>query len=439
MVLASSEFRINEIYFHNNNLFVGASNGIYHFDSDENGRTLIRHFDQNIGLTDVNIRRIVICADQLFLGTHSGLFQLSLDKLKLIEEAPKIYIKSVNNGSTAIDFGVKGVFPSGKNSVRISTDLLAFKGRSDIDIYYRLRKDQEWTKTDKTEFEFPFLPHGEYTFQVKAKSGSHWSAPQEYAFEISPAFWQRTDVFAFFILLIIGGVVLIVILRIRKLNREKAAADKITELNKRASHLKQQALKAQINPHFMSNALGSIQSFIRKNDAERSDKYLNDFGHLMRLVLESSTEQTLEIEKEIKLLSSYIRLEQLRANFSFEFEIKCDDSLLDEGIKIPSMILQPLVENAILHGVSGVNDGKITLSFEDKEKVIVCKIEDNGIGYLEHSKRKREREYKSRAMSIVKDRLEILNSQDTDDIIFTDLSVVGKKGTQVKLCLPVFY
>ncbi|MCH2225869.1 MAG: hypothetical protein MK066_13955, partial [Crocinitomicaceae bacterium] len=142
---------------------------------------------------------------------------------------------------------------------------------------------------------------------------------------------------------------------------------------------------------------------------------------------------------EIKLLTSYVRLEQLRANFSFDFEVKCEESLLDEGIRVPSMILQPLLENAILHGVSNQSDGKITLSFVDQDKTILCCIEDNGEGYLSHAQKKKTREYKSRAMTIVKDRLRLLNSNDGGNIVLTDLSTEGGTGTRVDIVFPIFY
>ena len=441
LLLNSPNFRINKLTFFRSNLYVCASNGLYQVDLKKGNDLKVSHLGRLVGAKKIDVQEVLFKSDKLFLGTTAGLYQIPFSEIKRKNQELNLFINNIKHGNKYISKREGQCFKYNQNTITIGTDLLVFNGRSDVSMYYRLRKDQEWIKTDKTEFEFPFLPHGEYTFQVKARSGSNWSDTQEYTFEIKPAFWQRNDVLIIFGFLLVGGVVLIFVLRIRKFYRDKEAEDQLNELNRKALELKQQALKAQINPHFMSNALSSIQSFIEQNDAKKSKQYLADFAHLMRLVLESSTERALEIEKEIKLLSSYVRLEQLRANCPFEFEVNCDDSLLDEGIKIPSMILQPLLENAILHGVSGVNDGKIILSFEDKEKVILCTIEDNGIGYLEHSKRKREREYKSRAMSIVKDRLEILNKNDELDksIQFTDLSIEGRHGTRVKILLPVIY
>ena len=218
-----------------------------------------------------------------------------------------------------------------------------------------------------------------------------------------------------------------------KLNRTKEAEK--TEYNKKISELQLNALKAQMNPHFIFNALGSIQYFIQTQETAKADEYLSKFAKLMRLILESSKSEYISIKDEMELMELYSDLEFIRFEGLFDYEVDVDDSV-DSELWIPPMIVQPLVENAINHGLYNLKDRKGLLEIltsspsEDSIKIIV---RDNGVGRSYKSKSKKPN-HKSRGMDILKERISIINSRNEMhvDLVIHDLDKIGRgHGTEV--------
>ena len=177
------------------------------------------------------------------------------------------------------------------------------------------------------------------------------------------------------------------------------------------------ALKAQMNPHFVFNSLGAIQFFIQNQDVEIADDYLTKFAKLMRLYLDSAREKMITLEQELKLLGNYVALEQMRFENLFELEVSVDEEVETRHHLIPPMILQPFIENAINHGVSERKDkaGKIRISFEEIEEELICIIEDNGIG-REKAKNNYRKGHQSRGMKIIAEKVDTLLVSGIADI-----------------------
>ena len=141
------------------------------------------------------------------------------------------------------------------------------------------------------------------------------------------------------------------------------------------------ALRGQMNPHFIFNSLNSIQHFITNRDKTEAINYLSKFSKLIRKILENSRENTVSLSNELQLLELYIQLEQLRFSNKFEYQIVVDEKIDIENTEIPPLLIQPYIENAILHGLINKNgEGDLYLSLEKNNGLIICKIEDNGIG-----------------------------------------------------------
>ena len=142
------------------------------------------------------------------------------------------------------------------------------------------------------------------------------------------------------------------------------------------------ALRAQMNPHFIFNSLSSIQHLITTGNKESAIKYLSKFSLLMRNLLESSIEAKIVLSEEISLLKKYLQLEALRFNNSFQFKISVADNLDAEAIEVPALLVQPFVENAILHGLLNKpgDDKLLEVRFKKQDEFVICEIEDNGIG-----------------------------------------------------------
>ena len=196
--------------------------------------------------------------------------------------------------------------------------------------------------------------------------------------------------------------------------------------------------QSQMNPHFVSNAMSSIQSFMYKNNAAEAAKYLGKFAHLNRAVLEHSLVESITLEEEIAMLTSYLQFEQLRLNNTFTFSLEVDENLDAEMVNIPPLFIQPFVENAVKHGVKDLDvEGNITVRFTDMNDMLKVEIEDNGLGF--NSQLANNAKRKSRSGEIVNKRLELLRKKYTNipSITTAMLDSVTKRGTRVTVSIPI--
>lgn len=202
--------------------------------------------------------------------------------------------------------------------------------------------------------------------------------------------------------------------------------------------IEQRMLRSQMNPHFIFNALNSIQSYIATNDTYQAEVFLSKFSTLIRNILEVSMHEYISFDKEIETLRLYLELEKLRFNDKFDFEI--DDQLTDSTFKVPPMLIQPFVENAIIHGMKGKTDkGNIKLRFlELDDDLISCVIDDNGVGRNSEATKK---DHQSLATKLIDERIHFFNHENNHQF---DIKIFDKKdeaqnatGTRVELLIPI--
>jgi sensor histidine kinase YesM len=215
-----------------------------------------------------------------------------------------------------------------------------------------------------------------------------------------------------------GLIVFIFRYRLKQLKTRSDMQNQIRELEMKA-------LKAQMNPHFIHNALNSIQSLILNNQSTRASHYISKFAKLLRQVLENADKNLITLDKELYSLQLYVDLEKLRMNMDIDYSEQVDENILASEIKIPPLILQPFVENALWHGLSRKDgDKKITVTITEKESWIICEITDNGIGRKkagESGKTFPEGSF-SKAVNITTQRLADFNqSPGTEPVSFIDL------------------
>jgi tetratricopeptide (TPR) repeat protein len=231
-----------------------------------------------------------------------------------------------------------------------------------------------------------------------------------------------------------GAILIILLLLIISIFFMRRRQQKLKEAN-----LKQQLFLSQMNPHFIFNALGSIQNYLYKNKPDLTAGYLARFSFLMRSILNNSSKRSISLSEEIEILRNYIELEQMRLGNSFDFEIQYPDDMETEFIDIPPMMIQPFVENAIKHGLKeGKADGRLTLTFKDKNEYLEVQVTDNGVG-IDASMKSRQADHKSMALSIFNRRMQIYRKHSRKLPLPTlrDRSHSGGQGTGVELFIPV--
>ncbi|MEJ7646424.1 MAG: tetratricopeptide repeat protein [Chryseolinea sp.] len=244
--------------------------------------------------------------------------------------------------------------------------------------------------------------------------------------------------------LLFGGLI-VYIFRQRSLLAEKNAQINEADFKSQVVQLEMKALRAQINPHFLFNCMNAINLMIRQNETENACRYLTKFSKLVRQILENAEAASVTLESEIALIESYIQLEELRLPGKIKYEISIDESIGIQNTYLPSMILQPVIENAIWHGIvhKGSNEpGVIKVDVRPQDDQLVCIIEDNGVG---RDKAKELKDHsllnnKSLGMKITEERLRLLSRRKMEKFIFiTDLKDLfnNAMGTSVTLHIPI--
>lgn len=219
----------------------------------------------------------------------------------------------------------------------------------------------------------------------------------------------------------------------------------LQQFEKEKIEIQMQALSAQMNPHFIFNCMNSIQNAIIQNDNEKASSMLHNFASLIRMVLEKSTESTISLEDEIKLLKTYLNLEQERTGNLFDYEIVIGNNIITDFIRIPVMMLQPFLENSIWHGFKFINyKGKLKIQFQIKNQSLCCSILDNGIGRNkaeEYERHYRLKQNKSLAIAIIENKIKLLNMTNE---IQASVEIFDLKdnyeipiGTEVIITLPI--
>lgn len=364
----------------------GLNRIVYNYAAGE-FKIRIRNFYRNDGLPSNYINDIYIYGDSVWLATNIGLAIFKEKDLPGYSYTPKMAIEA---------FKVNDIYKPGfssshikldrsSNNIVIEFNCRTFKNAVSVLYKYKLAGlNNNWVETRNNQVDFTGLPPGKYEFAVYAYSlNENWKSNIERIyFTIKPAYWQTTWFRGLLAAVIFSVIFLLIFYQFRKVKNKFALQKKIINYEKELLELEQQALRLQMNPHFIFNALNSIEHAIlsgKQNDAYNS---LELFSSLIRGILENSKYKFISLEDEIEILKIYIQIEAKRFSSDFNYEVKTDPEIDLSGIKIPPMLIQPFVENSIWHGLMPKTGGekKLILSFTGTDDSIICKVEDNGIG-----------------------------------------------------------
>ncbi len=323
---------------------------------------------------------------------------------------------------------------------QIKYSMLDFTNMEEREYMYRLEGlNEEWINNGSNELvNFSNVPPGDYQFLLKSKNHDGvWNrVPVNISIHIEPAFWQTV----WFRLLVIAALLYALWSSYRmRLNQVRNRA----ALQNQLARSEAKALKSQMNPHFLFNSLNAIDHYILNNDKATASDYLSKFSKLIRRILDFSDVSLISMEQELEILELYVKMEQLRFPGKFEYEFSIDPALNTQMIKIPPLILQPFVENAIWHGLLYLGEpGVLSVRVAKVDQHIVCTIDDNGIG-REKSEQLRTAtatKRKSHGISITQERMRLNNQLFNlgGSIEIKDKCDINKiaVGTQVLIELP---
>lgn len=427
------------------NIWIGTNRGISRLKKTANGQYNVSTLNMSSGLVSNEVNQIIEYQQKLYFATNSGLGILNVADFYNPNVSIPVYIEAFYVNNVKHSPADRYNFDYNQNFINIIYKGVCLKSEGDIKYKYRLEGlDTNWTYSKNTYVQFTTLPPGEYRFVVYAinQDGRLSQHPETISFMIRKPFWKTWWFYlltGLSIFIIIYGLYNSRVKYIRQQEKEK------TESNKRISESELKALRAQMNPHFMFNAINSIQNFVLKNDSRSAQKYLTKFARLIRSVLENTKHERVWLSKEVEALELYIELEALRASFSFDYEVIIDDSLNAANLFIPPMIIQPYIENAILHGLVPLTGrkGKLVVKFSQEGSVLKCVVDDNGIGrtLANEIRLRKQQSHQSMGMNVTQDRITILN-QHTHNML-TSIVVLDKladgvaMGTTVEICINI--
>lgn len=331
-----------------------------------------------------------------------------------------------------------------QNSFSIEMVGIEYGSPQRVKIKYQLQGyDNQWiTSKNSATARYSNVREGTYQFLVQAtdEDGKIGSEIKKLTIIVHAPFYRTAP---FLIILILGLLALAYLIYLARIKQIREEAKKKEEIRRLRAEAEINALRSQMNPHFIFNCLNTIDSYILLNKTDDASEFLNKFSKLIRKILENSREEFNTIQKEIDTIELYIKLEQERSYPKFSYEISIDEQLGSEEYYIPTMLLQPFIENAILHGLRHKKDAQCELYFNIKKvsDQIVIHIIDNGIG-REASKKINSLKSigrKSVGIYVTQERIEKLNElyPQKAHLKITDINENDDKGTIVEIKLPL--
>ncbi len=442
-------------------LWLSTNQGIIKYNPS-NKKTSTFNVSDGIPITEFNFwSSLKTKSNKIIFGSTNGLimFDPMLIKLDSVEVTPTITSLLINDAKPKEKLiceksnvssipklkSITQTYQNNTLSFRFAA--LDYTDPNANEFKYRITPiEKEWVHSGTENFaRYANLAPGNYTFEVDAtNSDGIWSNnPAKLDITILPPWWETWWFRTLATLAIAGIIYLIYQNRVQQIQKEADFKRKEAEYKQLAAETETAVLRLQMNPHFIFNSMNSISSYLLQKDIETANDYLGRFARLMRKILMVAEEPYLSVYDEIELLEQYMQAEAMRFEEKFQYEFVIDEAIDTDEVLIPTMILQPFVENAIWHGISNIKGlGRIIIEFKLTKEKFICTIEDNGVGRKAASQKK-STEHESKATIITKRRLKLLATENYLDfepsLAYQDL--VDSKdqpiGTKVILELPL--
>lgn len=419
----------------NHNIWIATNNGLDNIINfpDHLHFQYYKTFD---GLSSNIINDVLISHDTVWVATNKGIdyFKMNggVNKLK----PPQIQIESIAvNGIKVDEVENLNSLTYNQNDITINYVGIELDSDGDISYRYKLSEQASWKYTNSRILNYSSLSPGIYTFFIAAKGKSDsWSKAKHLTVNIAKPFWQTYWFITISVMVMVILVSLIVRQIIQNYRLKSVQKQKVI-----SSELK--SLKAQINPHFVFNALNSIQGELLKKQPEIAINYMGKLGRLMRKVLDHSERHYVEVSEEVSIITDYLDTEKFKTGNKFEYSIDISPEIDQDKTLIPSMIIQPFIENSIWHGFTEKDTSyMITIHFNYNDNYeLEVKITDNGIGRKRASKLTKK-SHKSKGLEMVNERLEALNYGKKNKMSFSIEDLIDQNrmafGTCVILKIP---
>lgn len=433
-------------------VWIGAVNGIFRVQG-QCGNLRMNNFRGLLGSGGEKINAVEVIGEQVFIGNDDGLLSAPLGVILQSPPSPLPLIKSVSLNGNPLPFDKTFDFDYGPGPLSIGFEGLSFREPQHIHYRYRLEGlDTLWRETSSEALEFAGLRPGNYRFEVFTINGAgeKSSSAATLQFRVKPPFWMQ----AWFRTLVALAIILLIFWWVKRRERRLREAYEVerkwmesrrekAELQRKNTDLKMLALRLQMNPHFIFNALNTIKGYYGQEKVVEANAFIGKFARLLRLNLDYS-DAMIPLDQELELLKIYLQLSQIRYPDKISFELTVAPEIHPMETMIPSMLLQPFVENAVIHGVAPKKSpGEIKVHFSLSGTEIVAIIRDTGVGRDASSRLKLKSDHRPLATYITKERLQLLRPADAAEPALQIRDLFDSRGkaagTEVEIRLPFQY
>ncbi|MBC8172487.1 MAG: histidine kinase [Chitinophagales bacterium] len=421
---------------HHNRKWVGTLKGLFLIHKNQ-----IISINSRAGLLNEEITSLVYDAKQnvLWIGTYAGLSKINITLFDGLQSfAPEVLFRNIRTQDGIFKIENNITLPHDRNNFTIRFSAIHFTNPSGINFYFQLDNDP-WQTANGRQVEFAGLPYGKHTLTLVAENDRGLRGkPETFEITIETPYWA-----SWWFKSLIGITLLSVaffIIRWRFLYEKKKQQEQ-SELQTKISELRHQALNTSMNPHFIFNSLNSIQQFINTHNTEEASEYLGKFARLIRMMLDNGGKTYISLEEELDRLNRYLELEKIRFGGKLNYDMQVEKTINTKNIKIPNMILQPFVENALWHGILPLGKaGYIKIDFIKQNGTLKVTIDDDGVG-IKESERRNKNKHQSLGMQMILERIQLLKKLNGNniDILVRDKTEIDKMltGTRVEISIQM--
>ena len=415
-------------------LWVVTESGLDYYDGKTNR---IKNAQLNLCLKGITINDLAVLQQIVAIATNKGIFYFDKSILEQVV-LPNFSFTHFLVNNKEVNVKKHRILDFDENNINIKFNTIHYKSLGNYKYRYRLKGlEDKWYNSSSSakNINFLALKPGEYKFQINIKIGERYTPIQEIEFEIGKPFWLRIWFQTVSVVFILALMYLIYRWTELKTRRSE-------ELKEQLALSQLTALRAQMNPHFIFNVLNAVQGLIYSNQKSKASDYLGKFSDLMRKILDTSDKNEVTIEKEFETIDLYVSLEKARFEDDFEYNIAFPENIDLSNYTIPSMIIQPFVENAIKHGLMHKMGHKmLDIRVELLEDVWCFTIDDNGIGRkASEIINQKIKKHISFATKAIDNRVKLISkiAEITIDIEIIDkkTSTDDSSGTRIKIYIP---
>ena len=382
----------------------------------------------------------------LYVASGSHINCVSLSKLSKASIIPKVELLEFRSNDRLMDHFHPEVLEYNQNSIQIQYAVPWFDDLASLKVQYRVN-ESEWQTNNPLlrTITLPFLSAGDYKIELRVLlEDGRVSAAETIQFRIRAPLYKRLWFQALMLFLLASSFYTLYRYRVLMMGRQNLLLQEKLKLEQDLERSLLASIRSQMNPHFIFNALNTIQSYIYSNDRNNAVNYLGKFAQLTRKVLDMSNHESVSLAEELEALNLYLELEKMRFEESLEVKLDVASDIYPEGCKIPPMLIQPYVENALKHGLLHRKENrKLRCSFRKEENVLVVEIADNGIGRKRSQElnAKSARQHISFSTEATQKRIELMNRTLPEGFSVEYIDHVNEaeepEGTTVILYMPI--